>query len=168
MPSTTNIFIHDCIDLPRLTKLRALPDTRVDVIECDDEEENWHLPDDRASQTHLLVSCAAPDNLDAMSSLRLLQISSVGFGQLIGLRLAERGICACNAAGVFDVPIAEWNVAMMINLARDVLARSAPVQGDQPRDEVKWEQGNITELPGQIISLRFTLRNGHFYSYWFE
>ena len=120
MPSTTNIFIHDCIDLPRLTKLRALPNTRVDVIECDDEEENWHLPDDRASQTHLLVSCAAPDNLDAMSSLRLLQISSVGFGQLIGLRLAERGICACNAAGVFDVPIAEWNVAMMINLARDV------------------------------------------------
>jgi len=117
---TTNVFIHDCIDPRRLEKLYALPDTRIDVIECDDEDEDWHLPDDRTAETHVLVSCAAPDNLDAMTSSQLLRISSVGFGQLIGLGLAERGIRAGNAAGVFDVPIAEWNIGMMINLVRDV------------------------------------------------
>lgn len=66
-----------------------------------------------------------------------------------------------------DAPEGELTVEVL-NKKGDVLARSAPVQGDQPRDEVKWEQGNLTELPGQIVSLRFTLRNGHFYSYWFE
>ena len=81
---TTNIFIHDCIDPPRLEKLRALPDARINVIECDDEDEDWHLPDDRPAETHVLVSSAAPDNLGAMTSLQLFQISSVGFGQLIG------------------------------------------------------------------------------------
>lgn len=120
MSSTTNIFVHDCVDPPRLAKLRALPDTQIDLIECDDEEEDWHLPDDRAAEIHMLVSCTAPDNLEAMTSLRMLQISSVGFGQLIGLGLVEREIHACNAAGVYDVPIAEWNIAMMINLGRDV------------------------------------------------
>jgi len=50
----------------------------------------------------------------------------------------------------------------------EVLARSAPVQGDQPRAEVKWEQGEVAELTGKAVSLRFTLRNGHLYSYWFE
>jgi phosphoglycerate dehydrogenase-like enzyme len=39
--------------------------------------------------------------------------------QLFGLDLPQRGIRATNCRGTFDVPIAEWNVAMMINLARD-------------------------------------------------
>ena len=49
-----------------------------------------------------------------------IQIASVGYEQLLGLGLAARGVRACNARGVFDTAIAEWNVAMMINLARDL------------------------------------------------
>jgi phosphoglycerate dehydrogenase-like enzyme len=149
MPAKTNIFIHDCIDPPRLEKLRALPDTRIDVIECDDEDEDWHLPDDRAAETHLLVSCAAPDNLDAMTSLRMLQISSVGFGQLIGLGLAERGILACNASGVFDVPIAEWNIAMMINLVRDVPGMVRNQQSQSFDRDARFQN----ELSGRIAGM---------------
>jgi hypothetical protein len=36
------------------------------------------------------------------------------------LNLVERGIRASNARGCFDVPIAEWNVAMMVNMARNL------------------------------------------------
>jgi len=55
-----------------------------------------------------------------MSELRWIQISSAGYSQLFELGLPERGVRASNARGVFDVPIVEWNIAMMINLARDL------------------------------------------------
>jgi phosphoglycerate dehydrogenase-like enzyme len=40
--------------------------------------------------------------------------------KLFPLGLNERGILATNGRGCFDVPIAEWNLAMMVNLARDL------------------------------------------------
>jgi phosphoglycerate dehydrogenase-like enzyme len=55
-----------------------------------------------------------------MKRLEFIQLGTVGYSQLYGLGLPERSIRACNALGVFDVPIAEWTVAMMVNLARDL------------------------------------------------
>ena len=49
-----------------------------------------------------------------------------------------------------------------------VRARSAPLQGDQPRGEVRWQKGKLADLQGQVVSLRFLLRNAAFYSYWFD
>ena len=49
-----------------------------------------------------------------------------------------------------------------------VLARSEPLAGDLPRGQVKWAEGDIADLKGKTASLRFTLRNGQFYSYWLE
>src|SRR5207244_9012210 len=36
--------------------------------------------------------------------------------------LADRPLRVCNARGIFDSSIAEWNLAMMVNLARDLRA----------------------------------------------
>jgi phosphoglycerate dehydrogenase-like enzyme len=55
-----------------------------------------------------------------MRALEFVQICSSGYSQLLGLNLPERGVRAANAAGVFDVAVAEWNIAMMINLVRDL------------------------------------------------
>ena len=55
-----------------------------------------------------------------MPNLRFIQIASSGFSQLIELNLPQRGIRAANASGVFDTAIAEWIIAMMINLRRDL------------------------------------------------
>src|SRR6476620_11013983 len=55
-----------------------------------------------------------------MTSLKWIQIASTGYTQLFSLDLPHRGIRATNCRGCFDVPIAEWNVAMMVNLARDL------------------------------------------------
>ena len=116
----TNVFIHDIVEPEGLEKLRSLPGVQAHVIEDNEEEGIWTLPDEHVRDTRVLLSCFPPTNLSAMENLELMQISSAGYTQLCGLGLPARGIRACNALGIFDVPIAEWNVAMMVNLARDV------------------------------------------------
>ena len=64
-----------------------------------------------------------------------MQISSAGYSQLIGLGLPDRGIRASNARGCFDVPIAEWNVSMIVNLARDLR------QMIRNQDSQIWDRG---------------------------
>ena len=49
-----------------------------------------------------------------------------------------------------------------------VLATSAPIEGNQLHGEVQWREGSLAGLEGQIVSLRFILRNSSFYSYWLE
>jgi hypothetical protein len=49
-----------------------------------------------------------------------------------------------------------------------VLAVSSSVKGDLRRGELHWQQGHIVDLKGQVIRLRFLLRNARFYSYWLE
>jgi hypothetical protein len=49
-----------------------------------------------------------------------------------------------------------------------VVARSAVVRVDSPRQAITWEQGELAALAGQRVALRFHLRNAQFYSYWFE
>jgi len=42
------------------------------------------------------------------------------------------------------------------------------LKGDLLRGEVQWQQGDMASLKGQTVSLRFTLRNASFYSFWLE
>lgn len=78
------------------------------------------LPSEQLRDAEILVFTVPPTNIDEAKQLRLVQLGSVGFAQLYPLKLAERGVRACNARGVYDTAIAEWNIAMMINLARDL------------------------------------------------
>ncbi len=68
----------------------------------------------------LFCSGVAPHNFDAMAKVRWVQLASAGYEQYIGLGLPGRGIRASNALGTFDIPIGEWCMAMMVNLARDM------------------------------------------------
>ncbi|HYF36083.1 MAG TPA: D-2-hydroxyacid dehydrogenase [Prosthecobacter sp.] len=77
-------------------------------------------PDDDADQVEVMFCSVPPPNLAAFPNLRWLQIDSAGFAQLFPFRLGDKGITVTNARGLFDCPIAEWNIAMMINLVRDV------------------------------------------------
>ena len=78
------------------------------------------LPAELIADCDALLCTFPPENHKQMSQLKLIQISSAGYKQLTGQGFEDRGIRACNALGVFDIPIAEWNIAMMINLARDM------------------------------------------------
>lgn len=111
------------IDMPHYTPgikaLREVPG--IDIVQVDQPEEKVRaLPAELIKDCDVLFCTFPPSNHDQMQQLKMIQISSAGYTQLIGKGLAERKIQCCNALGVFDVPIAEWNIAMMINLARDM------------------------------------------------
>lgn len=84
-------------------------------------DKAWSWTEDPGS-FHGLFCSTLPENLDQFTGLRWVQIDSAGFSQLIPANLPGRGIVATNAAGVFDVPIGEWCMTMMVALARDLPA----------------------------------------------
>lgn len=89
--------------------IRATPSPR---------DESRVLPRELVGDREILFCSYPPENLDDMPRLKFIQIASAGYTQLLGRELPRRGIRAANALGVFDVPIAEWNIAMMVNLIR--------------------------------------------------
>jgi phosphoglycerate dehydrogenase-like enzyme len=91
---------------------------RVEVLRNLPPGAPW--PEARAGEVEVMFCTHLPPNLAAFSRLRWIQIESAGYSHLFPHRLGEKGITVTNARGLFDCPIAEWNVAMMINLARDL------------------------------------------------
>ena len=124
MKNTQDVMLKVLVDLrvddAGLRRLRALPDIEVDVVEKPEEEGKRPLPAGRLAGVHVLGCSFPPSNVEDLRVLRLVQIASAGYTQLVGIGLPDRGVRACNALGVFDVPIAEWNIAMMDNLLRDL------------------------------------------------
>ena len=107
------------VDEAGLRRLQALPDIHVECVDKPEEVNARPLPAELLADVHVLGCSIPPANVEDLLALRFVQIASAGYTQLVGLGLSERGVYANNALGVFDVPIAEWNVAMMINLLRD-------------------------------------------------
>lgn len=103
---------------PVLRQLEQTPGVSVAVV-AEPQEKVRPLPTSQIQDCEVLFCTFLPENHAEMKKLKLVQISSAGYSQLFGKSLVERGVRACNSLGVFDVPIAEWNLAMMINLLRD-------------------------------------------------
>lgn len=101
-----------------LARLRALPGTEVVVV--DPLDEPHALPSEVLRGAGALACSLPPSNWADAADVRWVQVASAGYSQLLPLKLHERGVRATNASGVFDGPIGEWNLAMMVNLARDL------------------------------------------------
>jgi phosphoglycerate dehydrogenase-like enzyme len=113
---------HILLDCPiaddAVRQLRQTPGLTVEVLP---PSTRWRpLPAGQLRGVHVLLCRLPPENVDDLSSLELMQLGAVGYEHLRHLRLADRPYAVCNARGVFDTAIAEWNLAMMINLARDL------------------------------------------------
>lgn len=48
------------------------------------------------------------------------------------------------------------------------VAVSELVTGDQPRAALRWKSGDLDNVQGKTLRLRFTLRNAQLYSFWYE
>jgi phosphoglycerate dehydrogenase-like enzyme len=111
------------VDVPvepqALASLQATGRHAFDIVTPPAEVERT-LPAERIRDVEALFCTFPPTNLAEMPALRWIQIASTGYSQLFRHTLPSRGIRATNSRGCFDVPIAEWNVAMMVNLARNV------------------------------------------------
>lgn len=103
---------------PLFNSLQNIKGVQVKVVEPSEKPRD--LPEDLIADIDILFCTLPPLNHEKMRRLKMVQISSAGYTQLIGQKFEERNVKACNALGVFDVPIAEWNIAMMINLARNL------------------------------------------------
>jgi len=88
----------------------------------------------RLADVDVLFCSLPPTNFADLKQLKWVQLASTGYSQLFGLDLVARGIRATNGRGCFDVPIAEWNVAMMVNLARDLR------QMVRNQDTMRWDR----------------------------
>ncbi|MDA0832217.1 MAG: D-2-hydroxyacid dehydrogenase [Planctomycetota bacterium] len=62
-----------------------------------------------------------PSNFDECTTVKWIQLTSAGYSQIFGHSLVERGIRVTNGLGNFDIPMAEWNVMMMILWHRHLL-----------------------------------------------
>ena len=84
-----------------------------------------------------------PDGLGAPGRLRVIQTLSAGVDRLVG-RVPE-DVMVCNARGVYDGPLAEWVVGVILAFQRGVVrARDA-----QARRE--WDSFEPDELAGRRI-----------------
>jgi phosphoglycerate dehydrogenase-like enzyme len=104
---------------PLFQSLKNIEGITVSVVEKP-EEKLRPLPVELIRDCGILLCTFPPENHQEMNDLKLIQLSSAGYKQVVGQKFEDRNIRACNALGVFDVPIAEWNIAMMVNLARDM------------------------------------------------
>jgi len=59
-------------------------------------------------------------------------------------------------------------IAEVLDTDGKVLAVSSSRRGNCLHTELKWRQGNLADLRGRTVRLRFTLANASFYSYWLE
>jgi phosphoglycerate dehydrogenase-like enzyme len=117
-PPAKTILVDMSVPPESRAILEAIPGIHLRLV--DPSEEARHLPAAILRDVNAVFCTYLPTNHDEMRSLEFVQICSSGYSQLLGLKLPERGVRASNASGVFDVAIAEWNIAMSINLARDL------------------------------------------------
>ena len=72
------------------------------------------LPAEQMKSVQTLFCKIPPENFDDFDKLKWIQLTSAGYSQVFDLPVLERGIRVCNGRGNFDVPIAEWNIMMML------------------------------------------------------
>jgi phosphoglycerate dehydrogenase-like enzyme len=98
--------------------LTDLKDARIHYVPA--HRAPWDMPAELLPGPEVLLCRWPPSNLDALTKLKLIQLSSVGYEHLRGMKFADRPLRVCNARGIFDTAIGEWCLAMMINLVRDI------------------------------------------------
>lgn len=148
MPDSLRVLIDLPVHRETLHRLESLPQISVDRVETP-EERTRPLPADLVRHANVLLCTYPPANFNEMKFLKLIQIASAGYSQLFGLPIVEQGIRVCNGRGNFDVPIAEWNIAMMIALARNLRGMI------RNQESAVWDRGAVfqNEIRGSTLGI---------------
>ena len=128
-------------------RLEALPGVTLRTLPP--HERGWELQEDLLRGPEFLLCKLPPRNVDAMADLKLIQLSSVGYEHLRNRGFADKPVRVCNARGLFDPAIAEWVLAMIVNLARDL---GAMVRNQK---QARWERADRFQLEvrGGVVGL---------------
>jgi phosphoglycerate dehydrogenase-like enzyme len=142
-----NILVDLAVEPAALARLQSLPGVAVQVHEP--HEGVRELPPNLLRDQHIFVCQFPPCNFDDFNALELMQLGTVGYEHLRHLGMADRAVRVCNARGVFETAIAEWALAMMINLTRDLRSMI------RNQGHGKWERPAQfqREIRGQVVGL---------------
>jgi phosphoglycerate dehydrogenase-like enzyme len=127
--------------------LSTLSDARLHVLPP--HRGPWEVPAEWLPVAEILLCKKPPSNLDALSGLKFIQLTSVGYEHLRSLGFADRPIRVCNARGIFDTAIGEWCVAMIFNLVRDLRTMI------RNQEHGVWDRGERfqQEVRGSVVGL---------------
>jgi phosphoglycerate dehydrogenase-like enzyme len=114
----TKVLIEVSLEPTTLSRVEALAGEPLGQLPP--HERTWEFPAEMLPGPEVLLCKLPPRHLDGLTNLKLIQLSTVGYEHLRNRGFADRPVRVCNARGIFDTAIAEWNVAMMIALARDL------------------------------------------------
>lgn len=142
-----HVLIDLMIDPACVEQMRRLPG--VTIHQLDTSHAPQPRPPELLRQINVLMSKHPPKNFDDLTSLEYMQLATAGFDHLAHLRLSSRTFTVCNARGVFDTAIAEWCIAMMINLTRDLRGMI------RRQERGQWERADIfqQEVRGKTVGL---------------
>lgn len=143
----TKILLDLPVEQSHFHRLRELPGVSVHQVPPHAREEA--IPSELSHGAQILLCKMAPVNFEEMIDLELMQLATVGYEHLRLLGLAERSVRVCNARGLFDTAIAEWVLAMMINLTRDVRGML------HNQDRTVWDRDARfqQEIRGRVVGL---------------
>src|SRR5262249_36855480 len=99
---------------------RRLEAHSISVMSFVPEAKEWDAPPELLRGIDILLCKFPPRNVLDMPDLKMIQLATVGYEHLRDRGFANRPLRFCNARGLFDSSIAEWNLAMMVNLVRDL------------------------------------------------
>ncbi len=119
MKDPTEILVDVAVENTALARLQAMPGVKVTLV-AEPQEKSRPLPPELLYGARVLFCARTPKNFSDLRSLKWIQITSAGYEHLYALDLPARGIRVSNARGCYDVPVAEWNISMMVNLARNL------------------------------------------------
>lgn len=142
------VFIDMPVEPAGLRRLEANPDLKLRCVDYVGEVTR-RQPAELIEDANILFCVFPPENFEDMKQLELIQICSAGYTQLVGLGLVEKKIRACNGRGVFDSPVAEWCVSMMINMARDLKG----MIGDQEAGRFESRERYQNEIRGRTVGI---------------
>ena len=140
------------VDMPvhpaALAELQTFSGVHIHCVE-NPAEESREIDPRLLRGVQALFCTRPPANFNDFDALQWIQLSSTGYSQIHGLDLVSRGIRVTNARGCFDVPIAEWNIAMMVNLGRNLRTMI------RNQEQGVWDRSAIfqSELRGSVIGL---------------
>jgi phosphoglycerate dehydrogenase-like enzyme len=137
------------VPLDRATRRRLEALSGVTVRELPSHKSGWELPAELLRGPEVLLCKFPPRNFEAMPDLKVIQISTVGYEHLRDLNLGDRRVRVCNARGVFDPAIGEWNLAMMVSLVRDLPGML------RNQESAAWERSERfqQEVRGGVVGL---------------
>ena len=143
-------MLHILVELPLTApELPPLHRPGVEVRQIPHQTSAWNMPSEFFPGPEILLCKSAPGNLDEMPNLKLIQIGTVGYEHLKGHEFQRRSIRVCNARGVFDSAIAEWNLGMMIAFTRDLRGML------RNQEHAVWERADrfAQEIRGRVVGL---------------